>query len=247
MRERAAATVLIPQEVINDVLIFEKSAGEAEELLLEVKSNHRVSKEGRWAAPKKRSSFRFRIPRSVWQNFDFSKQYDWTTVGPSPWVESKGCAVRVTSVKLAPITLRTLTNENRSAKKFLVVRTQFRVTDPKLKVSYSAFQRGGPSLLGPNSFLCNKKGAHFNVVSPSGMMTTVVGTARPNIILTANDSPAEDLVAFETKASAATDLYLELTANIQMPDPQHEGKFIHVPRSERPVFRFHIPRSAWQN
>jgi hypothetical protein len=226
-----------------DVLTFESVAGAVGDLTLEVSANYQVKQsDGTFLQPKEPGTFRFRIPRAMWETPPPSTEAgpgNWATVGPvSVAVES----VRVGKVRVDPFRPAGGGGRAESAEDVFAVSVRVKLADPAARVKKPPFipDGFGASFLGPSVTLKSRTGEAFPALVAFGF-DKIAGRQASDVELSAEAPEFVDLLTFDAKAAGVDELFLTLWPKWQERKP--DGSWADGPLDGE--FRFRIPKAVW--
>lgn len=221
-----------------NVLTFESVAGASGDLTLEVPANYQVKQpDGTFRQPEEPGTFRFRIPKSVWD-----APLPTTDAGPGNWATVGPVSVAVESVRVGRVKMDGIARQGESKDDLFCVSVRVKLADPAARVKKSPFVPDGPVFMGgPAVTLRSTDGGVFAAVGGFGL-DRVIGRQNGDVELSADKPETTDLLTFDGLAGKADELILTLwpkwderRADGSWKDPRHDGEF-----------RFRIPKSMWQ-
>jgi hypothetical protein len=226
-----------PNAETTDVLTFESTADAAGELTLEVPANYQIQQPNdAFLQPKQPGTFRFRIPRSMWDVSPPSteaKPGNWSTVG--------AVSMSVEGVRVGKAKMKGFMGEGESQNEVFAVTVRVKLADPKAHVKKPPFITDGVgSFITPSVTLKTKNDEAFAIATAFGI-DRFVGRHADNVELSADKPELTDLLTFDAKAAKADEVFLTLWPKWQEKKP--DGSWVDGPVDGE--FRFRIPKSMW--
>jgi hypothetical protein len=220
-----------------DVLTFESTAEAAGDLILEVPANYQLQQPNdAFLQPKQPGTFRFRIPRSLW---DVSPPS--TEAKPGNWATVGVVSMSVESARVGKVKMRGLTGEGQSQDEVLAVTVRVKLADPKARVRKPPFITDGFGyFIAPSVTLKTKNDEAFPIATGAGF-DKFADRLADEVELSADKPELTDLLTFDAKAAKADELFLTLWPKWQEKKP--DGSWVDGPLDGE--FRFRIPKSMW--
>ncbi len=227
-----------PTGEVADVLTFESVAAAVGDLFLEVPANYQIQQPNdAFLMPKDPGTFRFRIPRAMWDAPPPAVE-----AGPGNWATVGVVSMSVEGVRVGKVKMSGIGGNGESRDDVFAITVKVKLTDAKARVKKPPFIPDGigGSFVGPSVTLKPHASEAFPAITAFGL-DRIVGRQDRDVELSAEKPEFTDLLTFDAKAAKADELILtlwpkwqELAPDGTWPDAGYDGEF-----------RFRIPKAMW--
>jgi hypothetical protein len=235
--EEAILTAENPETA--DVLTFESTIGAVGNLTLEIPGNWQVQQpDGKFLQPKSPGTFRFHIPRSMWDSPPPS-----TEAGPGNWTMVGPVSVAIEEVRIGKVKMRgfVINQEGESTDPVFAITVRVKLADPTARVKKSPFiPDGNLPFTSPAVTLKARHDEAFPVATGFGF-DRIIGRQERDVELTGEKPEVTDLLTFSAKAGSVDEVFLTLWPKWQERRP--DNSWADAPLEGE--FRFHIPKTMW--